>query len=558
MAISLKGLHGPDNLPVDASPSGFHNSGQHPALWQAGNPAAFAAAGLEKEALRFAATLDDLAVNDFLLKTSKELEADYANPQHGQFNTRKGQAALGMFREWQERSQRIWNEEAPTRLSARQLDMAKKPLAALFMATGRKVASHEAEQVLDWRRQTAELALNDAANLIAASPFDMENIGLGMASIRKSCAALGTMHGWDEAHTRSRADRAIGTALARGATTLAETRPDMALGFLRLHKEMIPEEAFQGAEAAVQKKIRARAREEQAAADRQKVHDAYAAVEGLPSEKAIEYLTSPEARNHLGLSDEQAVKVAGLLHTRDTWQKRAERNARDAAQSAVLTEAVNLTLGMNGREADPVAACRMVQEDPSLDGKTRSDTLKALREGRLDVDDPGFVSELTSRIARADPDAPPAGDVELARAVAAGKMRFETRDRLAGFRAAASGPQGHSIRNALRSIDEAFARSATAAGTPEQAAAHFAAQSELLFAIAEARAGGNLSDLLNPQSKNCILPGIVARNRLSVKQAMAAAVNRCARESRAAEAEKSAQKRRPGESIQDYLQRNAS
>ena len=82
-------------------------------------------------------------------------------------------------------------------------------------------------------------------------------------------------------------------------------------------------------------------------------------------------------------------------------------------------------------------------------------------------------------------------------------------------------------------------------GTPEQA--HYEAQYELQMAIEEAQKRGNLNDLLNPNSKNYILPAIMQRHQLSMKQQIDALHNRVMGSG--------VPKRNGNESIEDYKKR---
>ena len=74
MALSTKGLVAPDSVSsLDVSriaPS----SGTAAPMWEVGDPAAVAMAGLQKSAERFADTYDDVQVGDFIMRQKKKLD----------------------------------------------------------------------------------------------------------------------------------------------------------------------------------------------------------------------------------------------------------------------------------------------------------------------------------------------------------------------------------------------------------------------------------------------------------------------------------------------------
>lgn len=252
MAISVKSVEDSEYSGYAVASSGFLGDGESGgggvsggdgvSAWSLGDPAAFAAAGLGDELTRFGAVQDTLAVNDFVLTVGKQLDADYNNEERGWFKTRKGKEAKGLYAEWQDRAGRIWEEEAPKSLNSRQLELVQKPLTALFAAQNRRVGGFEAENLLTWNKQRAELAVSDALNLAAANASDPEGLALALASLRNSYAALGRMNGWDEPTTAEHTNRAVGTMLAKSAAALTKQDPRNALDFIVAHRGLIPDD----------------------------------------------------------------------------------------------------------------------------------------------------------------------------------------------------------------------------------------------------------------------------------------------------------------------------
>ena len=227
----------------------------------------------------------------------------------------------------------------------------------------------------------------------------------------------------------------------------------------------------------------------------------------------IQALSTPEGRVQFGLDGKEAEEAANLLHTQWQHQKKAEKQMREDAERDVLTEAVNIGLGVGGKTPDPVTAYRMIAES-NLDGKTKIEALKVLKEGTMDRDDPSYVIDLESRITSGDV---PVTDAELARGVATGQLSFATKDKLIKLRDLANGPESEIIKSAFNAINDAYKKSMMADGTPEQAQAHYAALHELQMAINEAKEKGNIREILDPNSPKYILPGIMRRHQLSMQ-----------------------------------------
>ena len=257
----------------------------------------------------------------------------------------------------------------------------------------------------------------------------------------------------------------------------------------------------------------------------------------------IRFLSTPEGQARYRMNGKEADETINLLHTRFTHMKQAEKQNREDHEKILFTNAVNTALGVNGQKADPVAAYRMIAEDPSLDGKSKLEALKAIKEGTLDQDDPGYIIDVKNRIARSET----VTDAELASAMATGHLSHKTKEQLLKMRDLADGPQGAIIKAAFKSLDEAYKTSMMADGTPEQAQAHYEAQYDLQMVIDEAQKRGNLNDLLNPNSKNYILPAIMQRHQLSMKQQIDALNNRVMGSG--------VPKRNGNESIEDYKKR---
>ncbi|KAF5079252.1 hypothetical protein DSECCO2_131680 [anaerobic digester metagenome] len=720
MALSTKGLVAPDSVSsLDVSriaPS----SGTAAPMWEVGDPAAVAMAGLQKSAERFADTYDDVQVGDFIMRQKKKLDDLYDNPDTGLFATRKGDAAKGMYQESKDTFKAIWDEDAKQQLSERQRQLASKPLQAMFMDYAHRIGSHETTQLMNAQIERAENTISTARDLVAAGKVDMETLGTALANIEIATAAQGKMLGWDADTVARKQKEAFGSAIIKGSAAIAATNPTMAIGVLNKYRGFISDADYQASLAVLDEKARefkkqhylelvASGQKEEAesflrnnapqgmsfsgntiaeifhnplnlkqaganggtradyrqfdddaegfraaaaqlrlyqnrdglttprqfigkwapayendlakyyqtvakatgldldkpldlndpqnvallmkgmaiaesplgkkysAVDiavflqgkpspkvsaqtgieqepagykpgtgmlkpsevmtllkhgremfgRQQEDAAFKFVADMPKAKALELLASPDGQNRLGIDAKQAVAVSNMLNTHWTHKNAAEKRAREDYDRDALTEAVNLAFGIGGSQADPDAAYRMIRDDPNIDGKTKLETLKALQNGTLDTDDPSFVIDIKNRIAREQP----VTEADIARGVATGKLSFATKEKLIKLQETAQGPQGALIKYAFKALDSAFKKSMLADGTPEQALAHFAAQRELQDAIEQAQEDGNVLDILNPQSKNYILPGIMQRHQLTMSDQVNAIRNKMSAQS---------------------------
>jgi len=720
MALSTKGLVAPDSVSsLDVSriaPS----SGTAAPMWEVGDPAAVAMAGLQKSAERFADTYDDVQVGDFIMRQKKKLDDLYDNPDTGLFATRKGDAAKGMYQESKDTFKAIWDEDAKQQLSERQRQLASKPLQAMFMDYAHRIGSHETTQLMNAQIERAENTISTARDLVAAGKVDMETLGSALANIEIATAAQGKMLGWDADTVARKQKEAFGSAIIKGSAAIAATNPTMAIGVLNKYRGFISDTDYQASLAVLDEKARefkkqhylelvASGQKEEAdsflrnnapqgmsfsgntiaeifhnplnlkqagansgtradyrqfgddaegfraaaaqlrlyqnrdglttprqfigkwapayendlakyyqtvakatgldldkpldlndpqniallmkgmaiaesplgkkysAVDiagflqgkpspkvsaqtgieqepagykpgtgmlkpsevmtllkhgremlgRQQEDAAFKFVADMPKTKALELLASPDGQNRLGIDAKQAVAVSNMLNTHWTHKNAAEKRAREDYDRDALTEAVNLAFGIGGGQADPDAAYRMIRDDPNIDGKTKLETLKALQNGTLDTDDPSFVIDIKNRIASEQP----VTEADIARGVATGKLSFATKEKLIKLQETAQGPQGALIKYAFKALDGAFKKSMLADGTPEQALAHFAAQRELQDTIEQAQEDGNVLDILNPQSKNYILPGIMQRHQLTMSDQVNAIRNKMSAQS---------------------------
>lgn len=262
MALSTKGLVAPDSVgSLDASrvaPSG----GTAGPLWEVGDPAAVAMAGLQKSMERFANTYDDVQVSNYVMGQKKKLDDLYDNPETGLFATRKGDAAKGMYQEAKETFKTIWDEDAKQQLNERQRQLASKPMTAMFLDYAHRVGSHETTQLMNAQMEKTQNVVSDAKNLVASGRATENDMAISDALIGISVESLAKMHGWDVATAARKKNELMGEAIIPGAMALAAKDPTQALGFL---KEMnarypggMPEDKYQAALKTLDDKAQAK------------------------------------------------------------------------------------------------------------------------------------------------------------------------------------------------------------------------------------------------------------------------------------------------------------
>ncbi len=104
----------------------------HAPTWGVSDPVATALSGLSNMVDKYARTYDDVMVNDYTMRKSKELDELCNNPDTGIFSTRKGDAARGVYQDYKATIRDIWDKDAVDNLSPRQRDLAAKHLYHLF------------------------------------------------------------------------------------------------------------------------------------------------------------------------------------------------------------------------------------------------------------------------------------------------------------------------------------------------------------------------------------------------------------------------------------------
>ncbi|MDR2820963.1 MAG: hypothetical protein LBB60_10610 [Desulfovibrio sp.] len=234
-------LTAPDDLSIGSSFKYSGGGGAQPVTWGVGNPLAAELAGLSKEVERFAATYDDVQINDYLLKTQQEFSHQYEDPDTGLFNTRKRDKSKGLFNEYEEAARKKWHEEAPQVLNERQMAKAEKTFGKFFHVWGRNVATHETSEMMNYQVDQANTSILNASDIIASGNFSDETLGLAVNSVNIASDAFAKMQGWDAETAAAKKRESLGKAFEKGIEALAVTDPMQAIGVLKEYEELIPE-----------------------------------------------------------------------------------------------------------------------------------------------------------------------------------------------------------------------------------------------------------------------------------------------------------------------------
>lgn len=194
---------------------------------------------------------------------------------------------------------------------------------------------------------------------------------------------------------------------------------------------------------------------------------AYKAVYDMPPQQAIEYVTSPAGMQALGLRADQAQDVAGMVYTNWSHRKSMEKESREAHADKIATEALNLAVGANGQQKDPVSALTLVR-DSNLDGYAKAKAIKLIQEDKLgNVNNPQMVEFLTSGILNGSVNSTESIDIALL----SGDINKDDHTALRQLYADAKGQMKDALGVWESVVKDAYARSVYQNGTPSEAQA---------------------------------------------------------------------------------------
>jgi hypothetical protein len=395
MALSLKGLQGPDDFGLtDSSKIRLGGTTPQPVTWAVGDPVAFGLAGLAKADEKFAGKMDELAVNDFVLKTQKEFDARYNDPEKGEFYTRRGDASQGMLEEFQNTSRDNWEKNARETLTERQMQMAHGKMATLYHDWGNKVATFQAKETLNAKVNSVEDSIYQLTEMAATG--DIQSLALSMGLIEDNVRALGDLQGWSPEHTEMKLAEARGQALIKGATALAATNPAQGLGMLNTYREMIPEVMRGPAEKVLRKHLETAEKRAKSAALTEYTNAVTSQLNGMDREDALYLIANdPVLAQH--------PKMQRTLYNNFNTALELQKKAADLQEKKALGNVqAEMRRMRDDGEIDPKKYQAVAMNLPPDKQSEVMAYSKRLLEGDTIQTDPTAFSELVRRIGRGD------------------------------------------------------------------------------------------------------------------------------------------------------------
>lgn len=407
MALNTKSLTAPgdvkavDRLSIAA---GAGSGGGNMPTWGVGDPIATAVAGFQRGMEKFKRYYDDAKVNEFLTNKAMELDKMYYDKDNGLFNTRKGEAAQGMYQEGVQAMRDMWEKDAQENLSDTQRAMIGKGMQRLFADYGHRIAKYETDEMINGTKNRLENTLFNAKNMVASGDFTEDDLALSLTSVRSAVHALGALQGLDGETIQRQIDEQTGELITKSAMGLAATKPEMARGMLLSYKDMIPAMQYEPAMKTITKRAEAEAK-------RQASVRTQAEMSAM-----LQSLDEANAGDVLALAQEKYPndpgKQAKLL---SQWNGRQEalkrvQNQKDKLALTQFGETVKTQIMALPLEQRADAAENMIANMPTEEMQNKARKIYYNLEGALNpetgksvtMDHPGFFRKASERIANGE------------------------------------------------------------------------------------------------------------------------------------------------------------
>lgn len=261
--------------------------------------------------------------------------------------------------------------------------------------------------------------------------------------------------------------------------------------------------------------------------------------------KGIAEISTPEGMAKYGMDAKTAISVRSMLQTQWSFNKTVEKQKNDAYVTSTVTGIYTTLMGDpdKGIAPDPAKAYQDLQNS-NLDAITKIEMGKKLEEGTIGkTRDPAAVNDMARQIVNGDIDSDAPIDVMLAQ----GKASVGDVSMLKSMRKDMDSPLKDYLKRADHLINNAFARSQFAAGTPEAAIKEDRARSQLRTVITEAYKKGGPEAVEKLFSSDTPM-SIMNSNAITVDDALSS-VNRVI------SAGGAGKEKKPVESANTYLQR---
>ena len=199
--------------------------------------------------------------------------------------------------------------------------------------------------------------------------------------------------------------------------------------------------------------------------------------------KGIAEISTPEGMAKYGMDAKTAISVRSMLQTQWSFNKTVEKQKNDTYVTSTVNGIYSTLMGDpdKGIAPDPAKAYQDLQNS-NLDAITKIEMGKKLEEGTIGkTRDPAAVNDMARQIVNGSIDSDAPIDVMLAQ----GKASVGDVAMLKGMRKDMDSPLKDYLKRADHLINNAFARSQFAAGTPEAAIKEDRARSQLSTVITE-------------------------------------------------------------------------
>lgn len=200
--------------------------------------------------------------------------------------------------------------------------------------------------------------------------------------------------------------------------------------------------------------------------------------------KGIAEISTPEGMAKYGMDAKTAISVRSMLQTQWSFNKTVEKQKNDTYVTNTVNGIYSTLMGDpdKGIAPDPAKAYQVLQNS-NLDAITKIEMGKKLEEGTIGkTRDPAAVNDMARQVVNGAIDSDAPIDVMLAQ----GKASVGDVAMLKSMRKDMDSPLKDYLKRADHLINNAFARSQFAAGTPEAAIKEDRARSQLSTVITEA------------------------------------------------------------------------
>lgn len=261
--------------------------------------------------------------------------------------------------------------------------------------------------------------------------------------------------------------------------------------------------------------------------------------------KGISEISTPEGQAKYGMDAKTAMALRGMLQTQWSFNKQVEKEQRDNYTTQTINGIYDVLIGdpQKGVAPDPARAYQLLQ-DSNMDAVTKIEMGRKLEDGTFGkTRDPGAVNDMARRIVAGEI----SSDAPIDTMLALGQASVGDVSTLKTMRKDMEGPLKDYGKRWDSLVNNAYARSQFAPGTPEAAIKEDRARSQGMKLIKEAyeKGGGEAVEKLFEGS---MLMTVLRNNSTNLNDAM----EHMNTIFKAGSGSSNIPKRKPGQSIDEY------